>query len=87
MSAARQGQSASVQSQMLWPVDAFVEIRVSNCRCEGRILIFMAVENDYCITRDTEEEAEEEEEEELKPKSKDQRPSRARPSQGDFLTA
>lgn len=87
MSGARQGQSASVQSQMLWPVDAFVEIRVSNCRCEGRILIFMAVENDYCITRDTEEEAEEEEEEELKPKSKDQRPSRARPSQGDFLTA
>lgn len=85
MSGARQGQSASVQSQMLWPVDAFVEIRISNCRCEGRILIFMAVENDYCITRDTEEEAEEEEE--LKPKSKDQRPSRARPPQGDFLTA
>lgn len=69
MSGARQGQSASVQSQMLWPVDAFVEIRVSNCRCEGRILIFMAVENDYCITRDTEPAMPEEEEEELKPKT------------------
>lgn len=74
MSGARQGQSASVQSQMLWPVDAFVEIRVSNCRCEGRILIFMAVENDYCITRDTEPAMEKEEEENRRnrrPKTKD----------------
>jgi len=44
------GLASRVQSQIMDYGDAFAEICAPNCHCEGRILIFMAVQNDDCIS-------------------------------------